>query len=53
MSHESLIKDIDVSKDILDDFDENINDDRVGDGDGKDNNSKSGKGVYDYNVDDL
>ena len=37
----------------MDDFDENINDgNRVGDGDERDN-SKSGRGVYDYNIDDL
>jgi hypothetical protein len=54
LSHESIIKDIDVPKDILDDFDENINDgNKVDDDDEKDNDSESGKGVYDYNIDDL
>ena len=58
LSHKSIIKDIDVPKDILDDFDENINDgNRIGDGNEKDNEKsidrESGKGVYDYNIDDL
>ncbi|PKC60152.1 hypothetical protein RhiirA1_468448 [Rhizophagus irregularis] len=47
--------DIDVSKDLLDDFDENMNDDnRVSDdaGGGEDDN-KDGKGCYNYDVDDL
>ena len=57
MSHDSIIKDINVPKDILDDFDENVgdkgvnNDNKVGDGDESDNNSR--KGVYNYNIDDL
>ena len=55
LSHELIIKDIDVPKDILDDFDEYMkdNDDN---GDGGHNNGdsrRSGKGVYDYNIDDL
>ena len=54
LSHESIIKDIDVPTDILDDFDENMNDNnRVGDGGEKDNDSNRGKGVYDYDIDDL
>jgi hypothetical protein len=57
LSHESIIKGIDVPKDILDDSDENMNDDdnRVGDDNEKDNekDNESGKGVYDYSVDDL
>ena len=54
MSHESIIKDIDVPTDILDDFDENMNDNNgVGGGGEKDNDSNRGKGVYDYNIDDL
>jgi hypothetical protein len=57
LSHESIIKDIDVPTDILDDLDENMNDgndgNRVGGSDEKDNDSESGKGVYDYNIDDL
>uniref|UniRef100_U9TVA2 HAT C-terminal dimerisation domain-containing protein n=1 Tax=Rhizophagus irregularis (strain DAOM 181602 / DAOM 197198 / MUCL 43194) TaxID=747089 RepID=U9TVA2_RHIID len=47
--------DIDVSKDLLDDFDENMNDDnRVSDdaGGGEDDN-KDEKGYYNYDVDDL
>ena len=40
--------------DILNDFDENMNDNnRVGDGGEKDNNSNREKGVYDYDIDDL
>ena len=54
LSHESIIKDIDVPTDILDDFDENMNDNNgVGGGGEKDNDSNRGKGVYDYNIDDL
>lgn len=54
LSHESIIKDIDVPKDILDDLDENMNDDnRVNDGNEKVNDNESGRGVYDYNIDDL
>jgi len=64
LSHESIIKDIDVPKDIFDDFDENIfnenmnNNNRVGNDeknndDEKNNNGENKKGVYDYNVDDL
>ena len=40
LSHESIIKDIDVPTDILDDFDENMNDNNgVSGGGEKDNNS--------------
>ena len=54
MSHESIIKDIDIPTDILDDFDENMNDNNRVDDDGKkDNDSNRGKGVYDYDIDDL
>ena len=54
LSHESIIKDIDVPTDILNDFDENMNDNnRVGDDGEKDNDSNRGKGVYDYDIDDL
>ena len=54
LSHESIINDIDISMDILDDFDENMNDNnRVGDDGEKDNDSNRGKGVYDYDIDDL
>ena len=57
MSHESIIKDIDIPKDILDDLDENMNNgndgNRVGDSGEKDNDSSSEKGVYDYNIDNL
>ena len=57
LSHQSIIKDIDVPKDILDDLDENIemNDSNrvLGDSDEKDNNSNIRKGVYNYNIDDL
>ena len=39
---------------ILDDFDENMNDNnRVGDDGEKDNDSNREKGVYDYDIDDL
>ena len=52
--YESIIKDIDVPTDILDDFDENMNDNNgVGGGGEKDNDSNRRKGVYDYNIDDL
>jgi len=57
LSHDSIIKDINVPKDILDDFDEDVgdegvdNDNGVGDGDESDNDSR--KGVYNYNIDDL
>ena len=57
MSHDSIIKDINVPKDILDDFDEDVgdegvdNDNGVGDGDESDNDSR--KGIYNYNIDDL
>ena len=39
----------------MDDFDENIMNDnnRVGDGGEKDNDSNRKKGVYDYNINDL
>jgi hypothetical protein len=53
LSHDLIIKDIDIPKDLLDDFDENMNDDnRVSDdaGGGEDDN---GKGYYDYDIDDL
>ena len=54
LSHESIIKDIDVPTDILDDFDENMNDNnRVGDDGEKDNDSNRRKGIYDYDIDDL
>ena len=54
MCNKSIIKDIDVPTDILDDFNENMNDNnRVGDDGEKDNNSNRGKGVYDYSIDDL
>jgi len=54
LSHESIIKDIDIPTDILDDFDENMNDNNgVGGGGEKDNDINRGKGVYDYNIDDL
>jgi hypothetical protein len=55
LSHDLIIKDIDVPKDLLDDFDENMNDDnRVSDdaGGGEDDN-RDGKGYYNYDVDDL
>ena len=46
-----------IPKNILDDFDENIemnNSNRVlDDSDEKDNDSNIGKGVYNYNIDDL
>ena len=57
LSHNSIIKDINIPKDILDDFDENMgdegvnNDNEVGDGDKSDNDSR--KGIYNYNIDDL
>src|SRR2546421_1820257 len=52
--HESIIKDIDVPTDILNDFDENMNDNnRVSNNGEKDNDSNRGKGVYDYDIDDL
>ena len=57
LSYDSIIKDTDVPKDILDEFNENVDnenvddDNRVGDGDERDGDSR--KGVYDYNVDDL
>jgi len=54
LSHKLIIKDIDVPTDILDDFDENMNDNnRVGDNGEKDNDSNREKGVYDYDIDDL
>src|SRR5256714_9258052 len=54
LSHESIIKDIDVPTDILDDFDKNMNDNnRVGDDGEKDNDSNREKGIYDYDIDDL
>jgi hypothetical protein len=57
LTHELIIKDTDIPKDILDNLDKNINDNNgINDGDdnGKDdNNSKSGKDNYDYNVDNL
>ena len=54
LSHESIIKDIDIPTDILDDFNENMNDNNRVDDDGeKDNDSNRGKGVYNYDIDDL
>ncbi|PKK56930.1 hypothetical protein RhiirC2_799003 [Rhizophagus irregularis] len=55
LSHDLIIKDIDVPKDLLDDFDENMNDDnRVSDDAGGDeDDNRDGKGYYNYDVDDL
>ena len=54
LSYESIIKDFDIPTNILDDFDKNMNDNnRVSDDGEKDNDSNRGKGVYDYDIDDL
>ncbi|POG62201.1 hypothetical protein GLOIN_2v1785592 [Rhizophagus irregularis DAOM 181602=DAOM 197198] len=65
LSHDLIIKDINVLKDLLDDFDENMNNDNTGrkvknqasiisnDAGSSEDDNKNGKGYYNYNVDDL
>ena len=57
LSYQSIIKDIDIPKDIIDDLDENIeinNSNRVlSNSNKKNNDSNIEKGVYNYNIDNL
>jgi hypothetical protein len=53
LSHNLIIKDIEIPKEIMDDLDNDDDDDGgVGDGNIGDD-GKNGKGVFDYNIDDF
>ena len=55
MTHELITKDVNVPKDILEDFDEHTKDNDNDDNDGNDgdNSDDSRKGNYDYEVEDV
>ena len=56
LSHNLIIKDIEVSKEIIDDLDNDDDDDGKNNGVGDGNigdDGKNGKGVFDYNIDDF
>ena len=55
LTHELITKDVNVPKDILEDFDEHTKDNDNDDNDGNDgdNSDDSRKGYYDYEVEDV